>query len=179
MLYTLTTAEISSGKNARAFLVCEFLMKSFKKKYPEKLWELSGSYLLNSTANAAHFYPNRAGLTLLFSRKLLNGSQDFLFNILIFVYFFKYEIIETHVCAFLPLNISAEGSVYSDALMQIKAVPLLEVGSREGGGGSFLTLCYALEVQGVALMSLSSDQSSSPIPSSFRISCEQSQIQCF
>ena len=25
--------------------------------------------------------------------------------------------------------------LYSDALMQIKAVPLLEVGSREGGGG--------------------------------------------
>ena len=66
---------------------------------------------------------------------------------------------------------------YSDALMQIKAVPSLEVGSREGGGGSFLTLCYTLLVQGVALMSLSSDQSSSPIPSSFRISCEQSQIQ--
>ena len=29
--FTLPTAEILSGKNARAFLVCGFLMKSFKK----------------------------------------------------------------------------------------------------------------------------------------------------
>ena len=28
---TLPTTEILSGKNARAFLVCGFLMKSFKK----------------------------------------------------------------------------------------------------------------------------------------------------
>ena len=64
---------------------------------------------------------------------------------------------------------------YSDALMQIKAVPLLEVGSREEGEGSFLTLFYPLAVQGVTLMLLSSDQSPSLIPSSFRIRCEQSQ----
>ena len=31
--YTLPTAEILSGKNARAFLICGFSMKSFKKKY--------------------------------------------------------------------------------------------------------------------------------------------------
>ena len=53
---TLPTAEILSGKNVRAFLVCESLMKSFKK-YPEnmkkKSWEPFGSYLLNSTANPA------------------------------------------------------------------------------------------------------------------------------
>ena len=30
-LITLPTAEILSGKNARALLVCGFLMKSFKK----------------------------------------------------------------------------------------------------------------------------------------------------
>ncbi len=35
----------------------------------------------------------------------------FCFNILIFIYFFKYETIETHARAFLPLNISAVGSV--------------------------------------------------------------------
>jgi hypothetical protein len=29
--YTLPTAEILSGKNERAFLVCGFLMKSYKK----------------------------------------------------------------------------------------------------------------------------------------------------
>ena len=29
--YTLPTAEILNGKNAWAFLVCELLMKSFKK----------------------------------------------------------------------------------------------------------------------------------------------------
>ena len=54
-----------------------------------------------------------AGLALLFSRQLLNGSQDFFFgfNILILFYFFKYKVIETHARAFLPLNISAVGSV--------------------------------------------------------------------
>ena len=35
----------------------------------------------------------------------------FLFNILILIYFFKYETIETHAHAILPLNISAVGSV--------------------------------------------------------------------
>ena len=59
------------------------------------------------------FHPNWAGLALLFSRQLLNSSQDFFFrfNILIFIYFFKYKTIETHARAFLPLNISAVGSV--------------------------------------------------------------------
>ena len=77
---TLPTAEILSGKNARAFMVCGFLMKSFKKnilKIWKKLWELFGSYLLNSTANPAHFHQNWAGLAVPFSRQLLNGSQDF------------------------------------------------------------------------------------------------------
>ena len=39
----LTTAEISSGKNARAFLVCGFLMKSFKNKYPENMKKIVGA----------------------------------------------------------------------------------------------------------------------------------------
>ena len=61
---------------------------------------------------------NWAGLAVLFSRQLLNGSQDFFFrfNILIFIYFFKYKTIETHARAFLPLNISAVGSVISDKI---------------------------------------------------------------
>ena len=87
---TLPTAEILSGKNARAFLVCGFLMKSFKKnilKIWKKSWEPFGSYLLNSTANPAHFHPNWAGLAVLFSRQLLNGSQDFFF-VLIFSFSF-------------------------------------------------------------------------------------------
>ena len=37
----------------------------------------------------------------------------FRFNILIFIYYFKYETIETHARAFLPLNISAVGRVLS------------------------------------------------------------------
>ena len=53
------------------------------------------------------------GLAVLFSRQILNGSQDFfLFNI--FIYFFKYETIETHARAFLILNILAIGRVYLD-----------------------------------------------------------------
>ena len=49
-----------------------------------------------------------AGLAVLFSRQILNGSQDFfLFNTLIFVYFLKYETIETHARAFLTLIILA------------------------------------------------------------------------
>ena len=40
--YTLPTAEILSGKNARAFLVCGFLMKSFKKN-PENMKKIVGA----------------------------------------------------------------------------------------------------------------------------------------
>ena len=57
---TLPTTEILSGKNVRAFLVCGFLMKSFKKKILKiwkKSWEPFGSYLLNSTANSSPFSP--------------------------------------------------------------------------------------------------------------------------
>ena len=68
---TLPTAEILNGKNARAFLFCGFLMKSFKKyilKIWKKLWEPFGSYLLNSRANSAIFHPNLAKLAVLSSR---------------------------------------------------------------------------------------------------------------
>ena len=41
-LYTLPTVVILSGKNARAFLVCGFSMKSFKK-YPENMKKIMGA----------------------------------------------------------------------------------------------------------------------------------------
>ena len=41
---------------------------------------------------------------------ILNGSQDF-FLFHIFIYFFKYETLETHARAFLPFIILAVGSV--------------------------------------------------------------------
>ena len=64
------------------------------------------------SAKNAHFHPNWAGLAVLFSRQILNGSQDFfhIFSIF-FIYCFKYETIETHARAFLALIISALGSV--------------------------------------------------------------------
>ena len=49
---------------------------------------------------------------MLFSRQLLNGSQDFfLFNTLIFICFFRYKTIETYARAFLTLIILAIGTV--------------------------------------------------------------------
>ena len=42
-LDTLPTAEILSGKNVRAILVCGFLMKPFKKKYPEIMKKIVGA----------------------------------------------------------------------------------------------------------------------------------------
>ena len=60
----------------------EIIQKNILKIW-KKLWEPFGSYLLNSTANPAHFHLKRAGLAVLFSRQLLNGSQDFFF-ILVF-----------------------------------------------------------------------------------------------
>ena len=79
--------------------------------------------LLNSTANPANFNPNWTGLAALFSRQLLNGSQDFFrFYILIFIYSSRYKTIETHARAFLPLNKLAVGSV---SLHHEKAIVLL------------------------------------------------------
>ena len=50
---------------------------------------------------------------MLFSRQILNDSQDFfLLNILILIYFFRYENIETHACAFLRLIILAVGTAW-------------------------------------------------------------------
>ena len=80
--------------------------------------------LLNSTANSANFHPKWAGLAVLFSRQILNSSQDFfLFNILIFIYFLKYETIETHARAFLTLNILGIGTVTSDIKISSYGTP--------------------------------------------------------
>ena len=86
-------------------------IKILKRK--KKSWEPFRSCLLKSTANQAQFEWKWTGLAVLFSRQLLNGSQDFFFRFstLIFIYFFKYKTIETHARTFLPLNISAVGSV--------------------------------------------------------------------
>jgi hypothetical protein len=95
-----------------------FIFKKIIKNYAEnvkkKSWEPFRSCLLDSTANPAHFHPNWPGLAVLFSRQILNGSQDFfhIFSI-IFIFFFKYETIETHARAFLALIISAVASVIS------------------------------------------------------------------
>ena len=87
-------------------------IKILKRK---KSWEPVRICLLNSTANSAQFWWHWAGLAVLFSRQILNGSQDFffLFNILIFIYLLKYETIETHARAFLTHNIFAIGRVQS------------------------------------------------------------------
>ena len=52
---------------------------------------LFGSYLLNSTADSAQFEWKWAGLAVLFSRELPNGTQDFfqIFRICFFKDFIK------------------------------------------------------------------------------------------
>ena len=94
-----------------------FIFKKINKNYyvkeKKKSWEPFRIFLLNSTANPAQFGWKWAGLAVLFSRQLLNGSHDLLhiFSI-IFIYLSKYKTIETHARAFLALIISTVGSVY-------------------------------------------------------------------
>ena len=81
-------------KNVRAIVVCGFLMKSLKKpilKIWKKSWVPFGSYLLNSTADSAQFEWKWAGLAVLFSRYLPNGTHDFfqIFRICFFKDFIK------------------------------------------------------------------------------------------
>ena len=64
------------------------------KTYAEnvkKLWVPFWSYLLNSTADSAQFEWKWAGLAVLFSRYLPNGSHDFfqIFGIIFFKDFIK------------------------------------------------------------------------------------------
>ena len=81
-------------------------------KIGKKLWVPFKSYSLNSTANPAQFECKWAGLAVLFSRQISNGSHDF------FSYFqdiFLNDFIKNqqtrNARAFLLLNISAVGSV--------------------------------------------------------------------
>ena len=77
-----------------------------------KIWEPFWSYQLNGTANSAHLPQHWAKLAVLFSWKLLKGSQDFDFSIAMDAdCTFYVKSIETHVRALMPLNISAVGSV--------------------------------------------------------------------
>ena len=48
-----------------------------------KSWEPFRSCQLNSTANPVQFWWKWAGLAVLFSRQILNGSQDFVFSLIL------------------------------------------------------------------------------------------------
>ena len=78
-------------------LIFKEINENENMKMKKKSWEPFRSCLLNSTANPANFHPN---------------WDFFCFNGLISIYFFKYKTIDTNARAFLPLNISAVGSVY-------------------------------------------------------------------
>ena len=77
---TSPITEIICVKNVRAKVFCGIICFDLRKKIMLKiwkiLWEPFGSCLLNSKANPANFYPNGAGLAVLFSRHLPNGSHD-------------------------------------------------------------------------------------------------------
>ena len=94
--YTLPTAELLSGKNARAFLVCGFLMKSYKKNIlniRKKSWEFFGLDWLCYLAGNFQMAP-----TIFF---IFSG------------YFLSMNPQTRNARAFLTLNISAVGSVFS------------------------------------------------------------------
>ena len=57
----------------------------------------------------------------------------FRFNILFFIYFFKYKTIETHARAFMPLNISAVGSVRPRLLFEFlpTSIKYLDLNARK------------------------------------------------
>ena len=78
----------------------------------KKSWEPFGSCLLNSTANPAKLGWKWAGLAVLFSRQLPNGSHDFFqtFSIYFLNYFIKNSQ-TTIALPFLTHNISAAGGV--------------------------------------------------------------------
>ena len=86
------------------------------KKNPESCLEV---------VNPAIFHSNWAGLAVLISRQLLNGSQDFFFsfNILILIYFLNIKPLRSmpvHFChsifQLFTLNARLVGSVSRDAL---------------------------------------------------------------
>ena len=88
------------------------------KKYAESLKKIVGepfrSCLLNSTANPAKLGWKWAGLAVLFSRQLLNGSHDFFqtFSIYFLNHFIKNPQ-TTIALPFLTHDISVIGGVYT------------------------------------------------------------------
>ena len=86
-------------------------MQLKKSKSREPFW----SYQLNITAdlaNLAQFRGKWAEMAVLFSWWLQNGSQDFLFSIVLGAEYFSYvKSIETHARTFLALNILSIGTV--------------------------------------------------------------------
>ena len=109
MQCTLPTDGILSCKNARVFLVCGFLMKSFKKNI-ENMKKIVGA-------------SKQLCIRIFFF--------CFCFNTSIFVYLFEYKTIETHAHTFLPLNISDVGSVSANGYKLLLAMnEWLELGSQ-------------------------------------------------
>ena len=54
--------------NCGLWVFNEILKKTYPENLKKKLWVPFGSYLLNSTANPAHFHSNWAESAVLFSR---------------------------------------------------------------------------------------------------------------
>ena len=69
-----------------------------------------------------------AGSAVLFSRQILNDSQDFfLFNTLVFIHFSKFKTIETHArLAFLTLIILAIGGVCPHSIIVRVGINIVE-----------------------------------------------------
>ena len=70
--------------------------KNYHTKERKKSWEPFRICLLHSSVNPANFHPNWAGLAVLCSRQILNGSQEFSllyynFNLIFHIYYFVYS----------------------------------------------------------------------------------------
>ena len=79
--------------------------KIFKRK---KSWEPFRICPLISTANPANLYPYWAELALVFSRQLLNGSQNiFVFNIFIYM-----EPLRPKPAHFCPISVVGSVNIY-------------------------------------------------------------------
>ena len=77
-----------------------------------KSLELSWSYKVNNTANLAQFRDKWAGLAFLFSDYLLNGSQDFIFSIVLGAEYLSYvKSIAAYAPTFFRYIISVLASV--------------------------------------------------------------------
>ena len=114
----------------------------------KKSWEPFVSCLLNSTTNPAKLGRKWAGLAVLFSRQLPNGSHDFFqtFSIYFFNYFIKNPQ-TTIVLPFLTYNISAIGGVSNLSIFSLLFISLLLcfqaiLGMLSAINTNFFTKCY-------------------------------------